>query len=290
MERTQLFEQPSFVPVFENYADFKGSCVGITGHKGVLGTILHKRLTDNGIRVQAYDGDVLDIKSLADWFADNNLRYFFHFAAVVPVGLVESDPFAAYEANVIGTFNVCKHIVKTQRNCWLFLASSSHIYKMPEHSKPLVVGGAEEPDNFYGQSKLASEQVARPLLVKYNVPYCIGRIFSFSSVLQQEPYLVPTLMHKIEKMSDGHVLELINPDSVRDIMDADTVIDCILHLARNGFRGTINIGSGRGMSIEDIASHIAKLMKKNIVIHGVNKAKPGFLVADVRELKRVLSK
>jgi UDP-glucose 4-epimerase len=292
MERHQLFEQPPFIPIFEDYADFKGCCVGITGHKGVLGTILHKRMLDNDIRTEPYDGDILDVKSLADWFAGNKFSRFFHFAAIVPVNVVENDALAAYEANVIGTYNICKHIIKTQSDCWLFLASSSHVYKMPdvEHSQPLSVDNMGGPENFYGASKLAAEQIARPLLKQYNISYCIGRIFSFSSVLQQEPYLVPTLIKKIEKMPDGGVLEVVNPDSVRDIMDAETVIDCILHLARNNFKGTINIGSGRGASIADIACHIAKLIGKNIVIQGATKTKPDFLVADIQELKKVVSR
>ncbi len=292
MERYQLFKQPSFIPVFENYDDFRGCCVGITGHKGVLGTILYKRMLENGVRIETYSSDITDAMSLENWFDRNNFEYFFHFAAVVPVDIVEGDALTAYETNAIGTYNICKQIIKSQRNCWLFLASSSHVYETSDARRPQVlsVGSIKKPGNFYGASKLAAEQIAGPLLKHYNIPNCIGRIFSFSSVLQKEPYLVPTIMRKIKNIPDGGTLEIINPDSVRDIIDAETVIDCVLHLAQNRFRGTINIASGQAMSIADITRHIAKVMKRNIKIRGINKSKPNSLIADVSELKKTFSK
>jgi nucleoside-diphosphate-sugar epimerase len=85
------------------------------------------------------------------------------------------------------------------------------------------------------------------------------------------------------------MLEIINPDSVRDIMDADTVIDCVLHLAQSGFKGTLDIGCGYGISIKDIAYRICKLLGKKIHISGVNKGEPNSLVANVETLKQVLS-
>jgi nucleoside-diphosphate-sugar epimerase len=106
---------------------------------------------------------------------------------------------------------------------------------------------------------------------------------------QKEPYLVPTLRRKIEEIAENGVLEIINPDSVRDIMDADTVIDCVLHLAKNRFKGILDIGSGKGMSIKEIGYHISKTLGKKIQIRGVNKTQPTCLVANVETLKKILS-
>lgn len=289
MERQQIFEQPSFIPYFEDYSIFDVSSVGMTGHLGVLGSILYKRMIEHGIQVEAYGGDITDVKFLADWFESNKFEYFFHFAALVPVAVVESDVLIAYETNVIGTYNVCREIIKTQRGCWFFLASSSHVYRSNGTEEPnrLSVGDKENPGTFYGASKLAGEQIARPILKQCGIHNCIGRIFSFSHVSQQEPFLVPMLKRRIEELPEGGELEIINPDSIRDIMDAETVIDSILHLARRRYNGTINIGTGKGMSIADIAEHVAEKIGKNISIRGVDKARPNSLVADVEELKKL---
>jgi UDP-glucose 4-epimerase len=292
MKRSQLFEQPAFIPIFTDYTHFLGKCVGITGQNGLLGGILSERLTTHNVHVEAYPGDITDITSLGGWFRKHRFDYFFHFAAIVPVSRVMDNPLKAYNVNVVGSYNICSQIIETQANCWLFLASSSHVYKrspISEEQVLKVVGSAEEPDTFYGVTKLAAEQISRPILDQYKVDYCIGRIFSFSSMAQKEPYLVPTLRRKIEETPENGVLEIINPDSIRDIMDADTIIDCVLHLAQKRFKGILNIGSGKGMSIKDIGYHIMKLLGRKNQIRGVSKSRPDSLVADVRTLKQILS-
>jgi len=290
MKRSQIFEQPAFIPIFTDYSHFLGKCVGVTGQSGLLGGILSERLTTHNIHVEAYPGDITDITSLEVWFRKHRFDYFFHFAAIVPVSRVMDDPLKAYNVNVVGSYNICSQIIETQANCWLFLASSSHVYKCSPISEEQVlkVGSAEEPDTFYGVTKLAAEQISRPIMDQYKIDYCIGRIFSFSNMTQKEPYLVPTLRRKIEETAENGVLEIINPDSIRDIMDADTVIDCVLHLAQKRFKGILNIGSGKGTSIKDIGYQIMKLLRKKVQIRGVNKSQPNSLVADVRTLKQVL--
>lgn len=292
MTRLRLFEQPPFIPVFEDYSYFQGKSIGVTGQGGVLGRILSERLVSQGIRVEGYLADITDVRSLETWFKEHGFDYFFHFAGIVPTSKVMDDPLKAYDVNVIGSYNICKQIIATQANCWLFLASSSHVYKNSPLAEqmPLAVGSAKDPSTFYGATKLAAERICAPILDKYGVDYCIGRIFSFSSIIQKEPYLVPTLRRRIEELSQHDVLEIVNPDSVRDIMDADTVIDCVLHLAQRRFKGIINIGSGKAMSIKDIALHLMKLLGEKNQICGVNQSPPDSLVADVQTLREVLSK
>ena len=67
--------------------------------------------------------------SLRKWFQSYEFDYFFHFAAVVPVKTVESYPLSSYEVNVMGCYNICKNISLFQQNIWLFMASSSHVYR-----------------------------------------------------------------------------------------------------------------------------------------------------------------
>ena len=128
------------------------------------------------------------------------------------------------------------------------------------------------------------------MLEHLNITYCIGRIFSFSGVRQKVPYLVPTLMRKIKELPDGGELNVVNPDSIRDIMDAETIIDVILHLAQKRFKGTINIGSGESISIRDIAHHIAKTIDKEVIITGVNEDQPNSYVADIEQLINIFLK
>ena len=174
MKWSQLFEQPAFIPVFTDYSHFLGKCIGVTGRSGLLGGILSERLAAHNVNVEAYPDDITDITSLRAWFRKHRFDYFFHFGAIVPVNQVMDDPLKAYNVNVIGSYNICSQIIEAHRNCWLFLASSSHIYKCsPISGEPAIkVGSAEEPETFYGVTKLAAERICGPILDQYKVDYC----------------------------------------------------------------------------------------------------------------------
>ena len=289
MSTRPLFSRPEFVPEFSDYEVFRRSTFGVTGHRGILGGILHRRLVQANVHVDAYEGDVNDDISLVQWFEARRFSHFLHFAAIVPVARVEGDPLLAYQTNAIGSFNVCKNILVMQKECWLFHASTSHVYTPRVDNISITEDAATEPKTFYGVTKLAAERVIQPLLTRLQAPFCIGRIFSFSHESQHEPYLVPSLRSKIEKLGDGSRLDVNNPSSVRDIQDAETVVDCILHLAYRRTLGTLNIGTGNGQSVRGIAMEVARVANRNIVVHGTDKDLPSALIADTRRLRSALS-
>jgi nucleoside-diphosphate-sugar epimerase len=289
MSRDQLFAQPDFIPPFCNFEQFSGLRIGLTGHRGVLGRILARRLDEQGIALDSYPGDITDRQALSGWFTDRTFDLFFHFAALVPVTKVERDPAMAFEVNAIGSYQICEQLVRANRTCWTFFASTSHIYQpaSPSSSRPLKVGDKEAPGSIYGRTKLAAEHLCRQFLEAYGHPYCIGRIFSFSHRSQLEPYLLPRLTRRITELQPGQRLTVVNPGSVRDIVDAETVIDSILYLAVKRFCGTVNIGSGSGMSIADIARHVAVRLGKEMDIEG--EGEPDALVADIEPLRRIIA-
>ena len=290
MSRDQLFAQPEFIPQFRQFEQFSGLRVGVTGHRGVLGHILAGRLRDHGIRVDDYPGDITDHQELGAWFSGLAFDLFFHLAAVVPVVKVEADPIRAFEVNALGAYEVCKQLLRKHERCWLFLASTCHVYR-PTAARPwrvLKVGDSEEPSSVYGRTKLAGEHLCRQLLEAHLHPYCIGRIFSFSHRSQREPYLVPSLIRRIGDLGRGEKLTLANPDALRDILDAETVVDAILHLARRRARGTINIGSGEPMTVADIARHVAATLGKTLDVEGELAESANALVADVAPLRTAI--
>lgn len=288
--RNQIFKQPAFIPIFANYQFLKGKTVGITGSSGVLGRILKSRLEFNKIDVSCYEEDILDAARIHRWFKISKFDYLIHFAAIVPVKEVERDPIKAFKINSIGTFNLCEALVSSQRKCRVFLASTSHVYECRNSNITISEDEAAKPCSTYGKTKLLAEQIASSVLTVHNVPYCIGRIFSFSSPLQSEPYLVPSIISKIKKAGEKGTIEIVNPDSIRDIMDAESVIDCILHIITKKFDGIINIGSGYGMSIKEIVLYIAELLERNIYIKGKMISTPDSLIANIDRLRSILEK
>jgi nucleoside-diphosphate-sugar epimerase len=283
------FPRAEFIPPFVDFAALRGQSIGLTGQRGVLGGILLEQLSQHGIAVAAFAGNINDEAAVLQWFSSNRFTHCFHFAAVVPVALVERDPVLAFQTNVFGAFNVCKGLAATQPACWLFHSSSSHVYQPTLLPTGLAEDSPTVPRTFYGATKLAAEQTVNTLLTRLKVPYCIGRIFSFSHPRQQGDYLVPSLQRKIESLPPGAALEVSNPSSVRDIQDAGQVIDCILQLARARAAGTVNIGTGTGLSVREIAAAVARALGRSLEISGLDRDLPGSLIADTRRLKRLMA-
>ncbi len=284
-----LSERARVVPEYSDFAALRGRGVGLTGARGVLGHILKERLDRHGVENASYPGDINDSDALSAWFARHSFAYFFHFAALVPVVAVEGNPMLAFQTNVIGTFNVCQRLLETQSGCWLFHCSSSHVYEATPTVAPINEDAPKKPPTFYGATKLAAEGVVETLMDKLQAPYCIGRVFSFTHAQQSPPYLVPSLRQKILALRDGDTLQIDNPSSVRDIQDAEQVIDVILHLARRAAVGTVNIGTGIGQSVSDIALLVAQELGRTIRLSGIDRAPPGSLIADVSRLRKLLT-
>jgi len=156
-EKQLLFPRPEFMPQFKKWETFEDTIVGITGHKGILGSIAFERFLAAGVKVKAYPGDILDVEGLNTWFREKQFSHFFHFAAFVSVTETEKKPVKAFEVNAVGSFNLCKQIITTQEDCWSFFASSSHIYKPSGTSPPthLTIHLKAEPTSAYGRSKHA---------------------------------------------------------------------------------------------------------------------------------------
>ncbi|HVN98976.1 MAG TPA: GDP-mannose 4,6-dehydratase [Steroidobacteraceae bacterium] len=288
MNGAGAFARPEFISAFRDFTAWRGQCVGLTGERGVLGGLLRERFAAEGIACEAYPGDINDPAALAAWFAGRTFSQFYHFAALVPVAHVEADPLLAYQTNVIGTYNVCRQLLLTQRQCWLFHCSSSHVYQPTATPVPISEQAATVPPSFYGRTKLAAEDVVRTLLTRLDVPHCIGRVFSFSHARQAPPYLVPSLRQRIGALPPGATLQVDNPSAVRDIQDAEYVIDAILHLARKRATGTVNIGTGVGRSVRDIARALAREAGRDIDVAGAEREPAGSLIADTGRLRALI--
>lgn len=289
MKSINPFARSEFIPEFTDYAALHGSPVGLTGARGVLGRLLRTRLERHGVETAAYPGNVNDVDELTHWFAGLRLRHFFHFAALVPVVAVEADPLLAFQTNVIGTFNVCQQLLKTQPGCWLFHCSSSHVYQPTSAPLPIQEDAPQNPPTFYGTTKMLAERVVETLMGKLRAPYCVGRVFSYTHADQPPPYLVPNLRQKISALGDGAVLEIANAASVRDIQDAEHVIDTILHLAQRTATGTVNIGTGVGRSVSEIALLVARALDRKIQVSGKQSGPPESLIADTKRLRSLLA-
>tara|TARA_B100000401_G_C52810006_1_gene723225 strand:- start:1089 stop:1889 length:801 start_codon:yes stop_codon:yes gene_type:complete len=248
--------------------------IGITGYTGSLGKIIRKNKSRHNYFY--YKDDIQNKKKLLQWFKKNNLNVIFHLAAIVPIKVVNKNKKKAYKVNYLGTKNLVT-ISKKFDLKWFFFASTSHVYR--SYKKPIKENFSKFPISYYGKTKLISEKY-----IQKNIKnYCIGRIFSTSNKNQRKNYLIPDLKDKIKKVKKKIVLENLN--HYRDFISMKDITKVIHILLEKKFIGVINIGSGKGIYLKDIAKIILKKYKKTGLF--IDNKKKTYLIANNQKLKKI---
>ena len=251
---------------------------GITGYTGSLGKIFTK--SNKNIRYIFFKGDIRKKKDVNNWFLNNKFDAIIHLAAIVPIKIVNQNKKKALDVNYFGTKNIVDAAIK-QKIKWLFFSSTSHVYnssksKLNEKSKI-------KPISYYGTTKLLAERYIIKKFKNNKNIYCIGRIFSTTNNNQKMNYLVPDLKKRIKKTKKKIILKDLN--HYRDFISMHDISNIIMALYKKKYKGIINIGSGKGILLKDIAEIICKKYKKECAFTD-NKIST-FLVADNAKLRKI---
>ncbi len=252
--------------------------IGITGATGSLGKAIIKN--NKKIIFNRFNGDIRNRKAVFDWINRSNVKIVFHLAAIVPIIQVNSNTTKARQVNYDGTKNIVDACFKKEIK-WFFFSSTSHVYKSSR--KKISERFEKKPLSYYGQTKLWAENYIIKKFKSSNTKFFIGRIFSTTNKSQKKNYLVPDLKYKIRKTKKK--LTLKNLNHYRDFISMEDISKIILILMRKKFSGILNLGSGKGILLKDIAKIIAKKYDKKVVF--LDNKKPTYLVANITKLLRI---
>lgn len=289
MNLSELVPRPVFLPGFTGFGLLRGLSIAVTGHRGLLGSLLLARLDDWDIPSAAFLGDITNPDEVLDWIKSTQPDVLFHLAAVVPLNKVRADPIAAMRTNATSLLTISEAITTFSPRCWVFLGSTSHVYAAGAvDGISLPETAPTSPSSLYGATKLAGERIMIPLAEHLGTQLCVGRIFSFFHERQPVAFLIPGMVQRIQDAQDGGTIEIHDADCVRDFLHADMVVDAILHLCAKRHAGIVNIGSGAGTSVGDIVDRIIALSGRSLSVNCMASNRPNSLIADVERLRSVI--
>ena len=234
--------------------------IGFTGHKGILGkSILNslKKSKKSGYKISLYKYNILDYKKLENWLSKVDI--IIHLAAVTAINKVNINKNYAKKVNYNATKFLVKLLSNSNYNKKLIFISSSHVYSSSQNK--LSENSLTKPISYYGKLKLLSEKE----IIKNLTNYTIIRLFSYYSKKQSRDFLIPSLIDKIRNSKDSK-LKIRNFNHIRDISSIDYVTKQILRLIFSNYTGTINCGSGKGITIKKLAEKIALLKFKKKIL------------------------
>ena len=184
-------------------------------------------------------------------------------------GVLDSikNPEITTKVNVKGTENVMKCCVENKIKKFVF-ASSAAVYSDSEN--PINEKSETDSPSPYGKSKLAAEKIIKDYSQKFQIDSVCLRMFNVFGKGQNAHY-AGVITRFIENILQGKPIE-INGDgqqtrdfiSIFDIIDA---FECAIKKI-DGKRGSIyNIGSGKSLTINQLAKILEKVVGKEIKIN-----------------------
>jgi nucleoside-diphosphate-sugar epimerase len=145
------------------------------------------------------------------------------------------------------------------------------------------------PATPYGRAKVELARKAAELARSMDVSLAWTRAFFIFGVGEDARRLVPSIIHGLLR---NEKVALSSGRQVRDFMDTRDVGDALAALVdTDATMGPINVASGQGVSIRDIACLLAGLTGRDQTLLDFGalpdrEGEPGFIVADTSQLKR----
>jgi UDP-glucose 4-epimerase len=231
----------------------------VTGGSGFIGSHLLNRLKAEGTNTLSVD--IKNVKKPIDIRNPTQLNevvqsfdpdVIVHLAAIASIPRCEAHIWLAYTTNVLGTCN----LVRLCSGRRLLFASSAAVYGYHYHG-PISEDALPSPTNHYGLTKLAGE-----MQVMRNVEnFAIFRIFNVYGPNCHRSYVIPDLISKI-RMASNIVKVQGTGDEIRDFIYIDDLLDVLVYFMKNEIKGIFNIGTGKPITIRQLAYIIATLLGK----------------------------
>ena len=221
-------------------------------------------LDDSPLRgdIEVVAGDVCDRDSVRGAMKDVDVV--FHLAALIAIPYSYQAPASYVRTNVEGTLNVLQagrdrgvgRIVHT---------STSEVYGTARYV-PIDEAHPLQGQSPYSASKIGADKMAEAFALSFQVPVVTIRPFNTFGPRQSARAVIPTI---ITQCLMGDVVKLGSLEPTRDLnFVTNTVEGFMLAGLKAGIAGrTINLGSGREISIGALAKLIAQTLGKSVTIH-----------------------
>ena len=227
--------------------------IAVTGSAGFVGRRLVNRLEQAGHQVVALDlASGVDLTNWKQVKKTPPVDYVFHLAARTFVPAAFEDPQSFYYTNLISTLNALE---LCRRDSARFVYASSYVYGEPQYL-PVDEKHPTGAHNPYAQSKLMGEELCQAYWRDFSVSSCILRPFNIYGPEQPNSFLIPEIIRQARAGS----ICLKDSRPKRDFVYVDDVIEAYvacLNFSKTGLE-TFNIGSGKSISVEEVAWAIAK--------------------------------
>jgi UDP-glucose 4-epimerase len=219
---------------------------------------------DNGAALMQVD--VRDHTAVQDAFAAARPARVFHLAAQTSVRRSTADPVGDAAVNVGGTLNV----LEASRRCgvgrFVNASTGGPIYGA-DARRPTSESQPPIPKSPYGASKLAAERYCRLYSRAYGVSTLSLRLGNIYGPRQDPHGEAGVVAIFCGKLADGRTATIFGDGrQERDFVYVGDVVAANLLAARSDVKGALNVGTGTGTSILDLARTLGRLAGRRLAV------------------------
>ena len=226
------------------------------------------------LQIPSHEFDVRETDRLADLLREKNYDIVIHFAGSAYVPESFSSPEKYYQNNVVTGFSLLEAVRRMERPSKIVFSSTCATYGIPERC-PISEETPQNPISPYGRTKLIVEWMLSDYFHRYRIPYDVLRYFNAAGCHPEgilgenhdpEPHLIPRMvvaaLSKQPIQVNGDNFPTRDGTCVRDYIHVwDLAMAHALAAERQGSSPVaLNLGSGTGTSILEIAKSLEKIL------------------------------
>jgi NAD dependent epimerase/dehydratase len=267
--------------------DWQNRSVLITGAAGFIGSHLTERLLNEGAKVRVFirynsrrdlgllnmlskeklqnldiiAGDLVDPHAVAQ--SAHGIDTIFHLGALIAIPYSYIHPVNVVQTNILGTTYVLEaaklHHVRRVVNI-----SSSEVYGTALYI-PIDELHPLQGQSPYSASKIGAEKIAESYYRSFNLPVLTVRPFNTYGPRQSARAVIPSIIVQALTRDQIH---LGNLHPTRDMNFVTDTVDGIIRAANaDALLGiSVNIGSGKEISVADLVRKIVQLVGRKVEI------------------------
>lgn len=226
---------------------------------------------------------VSSAKAAAAELRDETFDAIIHLAAAVPKTAAEDTLENALNGNIHTTVNLLQYLGELAPK--LIIGSTAEVYD------PAKIKGAITEDNvvaggsYYGSTKMSSELIVQSYAKKHDKELTILR---FSVMYGGYDPIARALPNFIRAAKSGQDITVHGARVLRDYIHVDDVVRSIICAVNSDGAGVVNIGTGRGVSIEAAARSISEIMQSSSKINIESQTGDVDIVIDIAKARRLL--
>ena len=212
--------------------------------------------------VEVLAGDIADRDSVRQ--AMKGVEVVFHLAALIAIPYSYHAPASYVRTNIEGTLNVLQ-AARELEVARVVHTSTSEVYGTARYV-PIDEAHPLQGQSPYSASKIGADKLAEAFHLSFGVPVVTVRPFNTFGPRQSARAVIPTIITQCLAGATNIRLGSLHP--TRDLNYVSNTVEGFLQAASvsEAVGQTINLGSGREISIGELAESIARLVNADIRI------------------------